>query len=140
MTIEDDFPKLNSDGYRVTSDATREYNCIAWAAGVNDHWWDPAEGYVWPEGAPREYTRGALIAAYRAIGFELCEGAQLEAGYEKVALYADGDEWTHAARQLDDGRWTSKLGRNSDIEHNSPEGLSSPLYGEVMCFMRRQKH
>lgn len=139
MGIEQDFPKLVIEGYRVTSNATREYNCIAWAAGVNDGWWDPAEGYMWPEGAPREYAKGALIAAYSALGFEICAGSQVEPGFDKVALYADGEEWTHAARQLEDGKWTSKLGRNEDIEHNTPEAVSDTQYGQVICFMKRAR-
>ncbi|HWZ96753.1 MAG TPA: hypothetical protein VN025_03260 [Candidatus Dormibacteraeota bacterium] len=139
MAIEEDFPNLVKYGYRVTSVATREYNCIAWAAGVNDDWWDPGDGYTWPEGAPREYTREALISAYRAIGFEICAGNQLEPGFDKIALYADGDDWTHAARQLENGKWTSKLGRNEDIEHNTPDAVSDTQYGKVICFMKRTR-
>jgi hypothetical protein len=137
MAIEQDFPNLVIDGYRITSCPTRNYNCIAWAAGVSDDWWDPADGYTWPDGAPREYTKEALIEMYRVIGFEICVGGHLEAGFDKVALYADGDDWTHAARQLDNGKWTSKLGGNVDIEHNSPEGVSATIYGQVLCYMKR---
>jgi hypothetical protein len=32
------FPNLNKVGYRVTSEATPQYNCIAFAAGDTTKW------------------------------------------------------------------------------------------------------
>jgi hypothetical protein len=43
----------------------------------------------------------------------------------------------HAARQLPTGRWTSKLGKAVDIEHDTPEGVTGPVYGAVVKFLRR---
>ena len=40
-SIEAAFPALVGTGYFVTSPATPEYNCIAWAAGETDRWWWP---------------------------------------------------------------------------------------------------
>ena len=42
-----------------------------------------------------------------------------------VAIYQSGGLPTHAARQLSDGNWTSKLGPNIDITH-SLSGLEGP--------------
>ena len=39
--ILDRFPTLKSDGYKKTSDATTQYNCVAWAADDIQNWWDP---------------------------------------------------------------------------------------------------
>ena len=50
-------------------------------------------------------------------------GARPQIGVRKVVLYADGNEWTHAARQLPSGRWTSKLGDYEDIEHDTLDGF-----------------
>ena len=47
--------------------------------------------------------------------------------------------WTHAAVQLNDGRWSSKLGVHEDISHRTPESLESELYGVVNCYMRRPR-
>jgi hypothetical protein len=47
--------------------------------------------------------------------------------------------YTHAARQLPDGQWTSKLGKYVDIEHSAPEDVAGGVYGEVMQFMKRLK-
>ena len=62
-----------------------------------------------------------------------------EAGYVKVALYAKDGKWTHAARQLESGRWTSKLGIYEDIEHAAPQDLCGDLYGQIHNVMRRQR-
>jgi len=56
---------------------------------------------------------------------------------EKVALYGSFLFYTHAARQLPDGRWTSKLGRLEDIEHDTPDDVAGGLYREVAQFMKR---
>ena len=137
--IESAFPLLKVDGYKVTSSKNKDYNCIAWAAGISDAWWDPAPGYMWPPGAPREYTMQALILAYQAIGFVICKGDKLDPGFDKIAVYGDAAGWTHAARQLPSGKWTSKLGQSEDIEHNTPEGVVSMAYGSVVSIMKRRR-
>ncbi len=42
----------------------------------------------------------------------------------------------HAARQLANGRWTSKLGRAEDIEHQLHD-LEGEVYGTVALLMKR---
>lgn len=74
------------------------------------------------------------------MGYRLCEtldaaSASLEPGIKKVALYGDGDAWTHAARQLPGGRWTSKFGDFEDIEHDKLEGFGH-VYSQVRHIMR----
>jgi hypothetical protein len=71
------------------------------------------------------------------MGYLICESDGVEEGFDKVAIYAQGGRWTHAARQLPDGKWTSKLGPDEDIEHESPTELVGNLYGQVHCIMRR---
>lgn len=38
---------------------------------------------------------------------------------------------------MPDGKWTSKLGHDVDIEHDTPEDLAEGIYGTVMHYMRR---
>lgn len=131
------FPRLTTANHRITSPATTDYNCVAWAAGDTTHWWQPARFWPTPVGVD-EYGIGALEAAFRAIGYEPCESADSEPGMEKVALYAEsGLLYTHAARQLATGKWTSKLGGAEDIEHDTPDDIAGGLYGEVVQFIRR---
>lgn len=135
-----DFPRLEQTDYLVTSDETPEYNCIAWAAGEIDRWWWPdrlGQGY-WPPNCPREESLEAFVQVYQDLGYEICESEDYEPTYEKVALSISSDGIpTHAARQLQNGRWTSKLGGQEDIEH-SLRSLEGPAYGTVSKVLRRK--
>jgi hypothetical protein len=136
MPADPDFPRLTADNHRVTSSYSTDYNCVAWAAEDTEHWWQP--GRHWPVETPAgEYGIGVLEGAFQALGYEPCEGDQWEPGFEKVALYGDGLYYTHAARQLADGKWTSKLGKAEDIEHDSPDDVAAGLYGEIVQIMKR---
>ncbi len=70
-------------------------------------------------------------------GFSLCEDDSLEPGYEKIAIYAFVGQFTHVARQLENGQWTSKLGNLEVITHPSPASLARGIYGNIHCIMRR---
>jgi hypothetical protein len=140
MSIEELFPNLATCEYKTTSEKDRRYNCIAWAVGINDRWWEPVAPYYWPLPHPMWATVENLKAAYAVLGYVDCgENASLEADFEKVAIYSDGSEYMHASRQLESGWWASKLGFGEDIEHRTLAGLSGEEYGEVACIMRRPK-
>src|SRR5437016_6126236 len=120
--IERVFPALRGTGYVVTSPPDKKHNCIAWAAGDTTQWWWPTEAgslrrVFWPPGVPREETLEAFRQAFATLGYMVCDDDRFEAGYEKVALFALAGAPKHAARQLPNGRWTSKLGEWEDIEH-----------------------
>ncbi len=141
MWIDEDLPHLAAEGYEVTSEPTGDYNCIAYAIGETDRWWthvEGSDGYYWPEHASRTPSIVSLIEVFAGLGYAPCGDAGDEPGFRTVALYADqhGD-WTHAAVQLPDGGWSSKLGLFEDISHRTPESLDPNFYGEVHCFMRR---
>jgi hypothetical protein len=130
------FPKLRASHFKITSGSTAAYNCIAFAAGINNKWWEYRPGYAWPN-ATRNSSVDAAIELFAAQGFEKCETDRLEAGWEKIAIYGDRDGYTHAARQLASGRWVSKLGKLHDIEHKQLEDLTDGDYGEVKQIMKR---
>lgn len=138
-----DFPLLTA--FVETSPAARRYNCIAWAAGNDTRWWWPDVANIgyWPPNIPREETVAAFVAAYALQGYAQCANGASEAGFEKIALYGVrvGRDIvpTHAARQLPDGRWTSKLGNCEDIEHDTLEMLNGPGYGAPVGFLRRPR-
>ena len=137
MNLKDLFPNLNDDNHEITSPVTVDYNCIAWAAHNSQRWWQP--GVYWPNEVSREDCGiGALVDAFVKIGFEECSDGELEEGFEKVALYGSGMMYTHAARQLPNGQWTSKLGQLEDITHSTPEVIAGSDYGEVVKFMKRK--
>lgn len=141
--IEAVFPGLYSSSFRVTSPATRDYNCIAWAADDTERWWwpddDPENDAIfWPPGVPLEETLDAFAATFKTLGYDECFDEKCEPGVEKIALFAIGRIPTHAARQLPSGRWTSKLGFREDIEHEL-HGVCGDVYGTVVLLFKRQR-
>lgn len=133
------FPNLKVSGYKITSPATINYNCVGWAAGKTDFWWlsDEPDCY-WPTNAPLSETVEAFAQAFAGLGYEVCTNSEWEQGYEKVAIYVDvAGGPTHAARQLPSGAWTSKLGRLEDVEHNTLSGLEGGDYGKAFLFLRK---
>jgi len=132
------FPNLRPGRFRPTSSATRTYNCIAWAAGETHRWWWPLpDVYYWPETVARTVAVDAFVNAFETVGFSSCADGAFELGFEKVAIYAQLGRPTHMARQLPSGKWTSKLGRDIDIEHETPAEVEGPVYGSVVHYMRR---
>jgi hypothetical protein len=137
-----DFPYLATNGYKLTSSDTIDYNCVAWAAEDDENWWWPdAENiHYWPPNIPRKETLEAFQQAYQTLGYETCQNKAFEEGFQKIAIYADSNKVPkHVARQLSSGKWTSKLGQDEDIEHDNLQGLSGqPGYSEVACIMKRK--
>lgn len=142
------FPLLASDSsFKITSPATPDYNCIAWAYQQDGQWMQPPNGtpYLdgvtfWPEGATESMEISSLVEAFQTKGYEKCDSVVHEDGYMKIALYwnPNNGEWTHAARQHRDGTWTSRMGSSNDIQHGSPKVLESKPYGRVYCIMKRK--
>jgi hypothetical protein len=132
------FPALAEIGYRVTSEETQDYNCIAWAFGDNSRKWDCCPGYFWPKGIQRDGSVDTLRKAFELDGYQTCTDVEHEPGFEKVVLYADDEmQWQHAAIQLKNGEWSSKLGGWEDIRHRNPYAVVCDDYGHVVYIMRR---
>ena len=145
MDVTPDHPQFSFEahgGFRQSSDASIEYNCIAWAAGDTSKWWwpDPLHQYYWPDGVDRRPTLDAFAHAFSTLGYSPCEDARFEPGSEKVAIFTKDNAPTHAARLLaagpDAGGWTSKMGRDIDIVH-ALDGVGGGAYGSVALVLRR---
>jgi hypothetical protein len=80
------------------------------------------------------------VAALKLNNFTLTESCELEAGFERVCIYVNEDGLPqHVARQLESGRWTSKIGRYEDIEHPTLSGLEGKEYGKAKIVMKRKR-
>ncbi len=132
-------PHLDAEGYEVVAPASDDYNCIAYAAGDTERWWDHTELGYWPPGVERSHTLEALAAVFRTLEFIATDNPDLEYGYEKIALYADSEGYTHAALQAPDGKWRSKMGDLELIQHRAPTSLDGGLYGNAEIYMRRRQ-
>ena len=137
VNLFDLFPRLTDENHEITSPETIKYNCVAWAVHNTNRWWQP--GLHWPIEASREdHGIGNLVSAFKSLGYEECDDGTLEHGLEKIALYGTSLLYTHVARQLTDGKWTSKLGQLVDIVHTTVEAVAGSDYGEVIQFMKRR--
>ena len=135
------FPNMiDGRNFHAKCDATAEYNCVAWALHSQRHyiWPDKLEQFSWPIGMRRDDSPKGLLRLFEYVGFAVCAGGAREIGFEKIAIYAKGGWSQHVARQLPNGKWTSKLGPAIDVEHSDPSVLTGPNYGEVVLHMRRK--
>jgi len=133
------FPNLTKQNHSICSPPSDNYNCIAWAYGVsNKLMWPGVPGYHWPSEVVGVDKLEALKQLYLNEGYEECDNGQRENGFEKVAIYVNEEGPQHAARQLESGRWTSKLGRREDIEHYTLETLEGRVYGKATVFLRKR--
>jgi hypothetical protein len=138
------FPTLRPEDYEIVGPEDPTYNCVAWAAGQSDAWWEPSTNpaHFWPDDAPPNDCIASLVRVFTRLGFEEwpAENDAVEAGYEKVAIYGREGAFTHAARQLPQRRrWTSKLGVFEVIEHADLAGLTgeSEAFGSVVKILRK---
>lgn len=135
----------------VISEPSTVYNCIAWALGHRDEWWEPhspgsisAGQDIWPAGLPHNRDPETLRQLFQQEGFTDCENGDFAPAVVKIALYRipDGNggyRWTHAARQLKTGLWTSKLGSSYEVTHRKPDDLDGALYGTVYAYMSKPR-
>lgn len=130
--------------FEITSPEDDNYNCISWTVGDTEHWWWPTQfefPCYWPAGLACEANVDSFAALYEDLLYTSCDEIEPEAGYDKVALYASAEgEPTHAARCLiEDGGWTSKLGKSNDILHHTLVSLEGDIYGRVVRVFRRKR-
>lgn len=141
-SLFNDLPCLKDASSRFSPESPVDYiyNCIAWAMGTNVIWvgGNLIPWYWWPKSVPLSEDKQCLVDAFKALGFEECNDDTFEEGYRKVALYAIGVKWTHAARVLDSNLYHSKFGCNCDGFHSSnPLLFDGTCYGRVFKYMKR---
>ena len=131
------FPNLASEGFETVGQASELYNCIAYVAEDTSKWWWPDGTNYWPPWATLDTKMESLKEALAGLGYEQCDDSDPEDGYQKVALYEIQGRFQHAAVQMSNGRWRSKMGQGPVVEHRNPESLSGGPYGNPKVFMRR---
>lgn len=130
------FPRLKKSKFQILSPESIDYNCVAWAVGINDMVYWPTGMTFWPLNCPRAETIEAFVTAFATLRYQPCKDGKSEQRFEKIALYAKEGKPKHAARQLRSGKWTSKLGSSFDIKHDL-EDLEGGVYGNVVLHLRR---
>ena len=128
------------EGATVDSECDSSYNCVGWAMH-DKNLWDPLPSriHIWPNGVSRDGRLGSYVAMFQHEGFEHCAKDAPRDGYEHIAIYVDRNaEFMHVARELPNGRWTSKLGGLNDITHDLDD-LVGTYYGNPTVYMRRPR-
>ena len=135
----DSLPNSYVEPLVVTSLATGNYNCIAWALENTSHfyWPGPEAFFYWEFDLLREETIDSFVQLFARYGYEICENALKEKGFTKIALFTKDNVPTHAARQLPNGLWTSKLGILEDVRHTL-FAISDGLYGSVALVLKKK--
>lgn len=136
------FPKLSADNYKHTSDAAARYNCVAFANDDDRKWWQAGlygGRYYWPPDTSD--TLEGWVSIFTSQGFELTSNREIEAEFEKVAIYVDLRDMlpAHVAKSYG-SEWKSKLGRYQDIQHSSLDVLEGDQhceYGIVERILKR---
>lgn len=132
------WPNLNGN-FEYTSIETKNYNCVAWAVHITHK---RIQFDYLDDGEPdMEQNVSRYIEFYIKEGFEVCENDLLENGIEKIVLYCytDSLEFSHVARQLEDGEWTSKMGDLEDISHRTVDTLVGSFYGKPHIYLKRKR-
>ncbi len=138
--IQKHFPNLNLTDFEITSPIDFFYNCHAWAAKFDDLVMQPSTNpiYGWLTGESSDLSEN-FVKQFKLLGFiEQTENREVETNFEKIAFYIDGsNEVRHAARQLENGFWTSKLGTDHDISHRNLECREGEIYGKVGMILKK---
>ncbi len=137
--VEIDFPALIGKSYEL-SDEDFNYNCLAYAVGDLRNWWEPPKqaGRYWSAGFPEDTTVRTVVSIMELFGFTVELDPLSIPETEAIAIYADGNEWTHFAK-FSDGCWSSKLGEGHDVKKVDIGDLEGQLYGKVASVLARPK-
>ena len=141
LSLPKDFPNSVAEPFTITSPITRNYNCIAWAFGDDSKWYWPDDYGIgfWPIPLKRECSSESFVDLFKSIGFVPCKTDKYETNFEKIALFLDVHGFpTHAAKQIDEHKWSSKLGELHDVGHTI-KSIEDGLYGKAIIFMKRKK-
>jgi hypothetical protein len=114
---------------RYTSLRTEDYNCTAWATEIIHDWVQFDNGY--------DTRISTYISYFEQKNFVRTDNKEVEIGVTKIAIYFEGEEFKHVARQLKNGKWTSKIGDWEDVEHDNIEILFGEFYGTQTIIMQR---
>jgi hypothetical protein len=141
--LEADFPGLIDSMYEPKSQKDPNYNCVSFALGDLKTFWEDVRingrrvpGYYWLDGVP-DNTMPGWLKVFSTFGYHETDNAELEADFERIAIYGSPKIPQHVARQRASGVWVSKLGEGKDIEHTLT-GLQGKLYGTVIKIMKRK--
>ncbi len=137
MTISSQFPLLTKSNHVITSPKDQSYNCIAWSLKFNACWfWPSAFPAYWPIPHNGQATLATFSAMYAHYGYTLTASFTYQPNFARIAVYVLNGKITHAAYQVNEVMWASKLGSEEDILHEL-HALDGPTYGQPLHFFEK---
>jgi len=125
------FPNLTDfELYENTSDL---YNCISHSIGMKVWAWPKEGGHrnYWPISNMNE-DKKSFDEFYAYHGYNICNmDFRYNPNYSKIALYGKDNNPKHAAKQIDEIWWESKIGQSEIIRHKLFD-LEGFKYGDVI--------
>jgi hypothetical protein len=136
--VAESFLNSEKEPFIITSPENAHYNCVAWALGDTENWWEPDEDYLWLPHLELDDRLQTIQRFFEYFGFERVLQPDWENQLEKIALYSnDGLFCSHVAKQTVDGHWTSKLGVSFDVNH-SLMTLKDGIYGHLAVVLQKR--
>lgn len=149
------WPNSRNKPLKIKSPITPKYNCVAYSLNREDIWYESIDNddirnglcvllqrsIIWPEALSKGILINNYLELYKLNGFEKVNDLDIsvEVGYVKIAIYGNTEQvFTHVCRQMEDGKWVSKLGSFQDVEHDDLEVLEGSHYGKVMVVMKKK--
>ena len=133
---EQHFPNLGLSDFEFTSLRDEDYNCVAWGLESKEDWiqFKDEEGNY-------DLRICTYLKYFEERGYSIITDLNVNETTSKVAIYFDNNtgDFKHVSRQLDNGRWTSKIGDWEDLSHSSIEVLLGKSYGNDFVLMQKNK-
>jgi len=97
--IESWFPNIIGKEYKVF-EVEGDFNCVSFSLDITDGWmWTSTE--LWPyKTIPRNSGLEGFKKLYKIYGYQECNNADFEIGYDKIAFYSKEGNPTHVAKQF----------------------------------------
>lgn len=116
------------------------YNCISHTLNIKNKWSWPksvdSDNY-WPISNISE-TIDAFDEFYEYHGFTKTNMNKIYLGKNKIVLYSIGEIPKHAALQIKDDLYESKMGRGEIIRHD-PFDIENSIYGNIVRLYEKIK-
>lgn len=132
------FPKLKGKDIDL-SPKDFNNNCLAFALGDKNNWWEPPAQYgfyYWPPGFSQDTTIETVEEIIRLHGFTVEMEPSGTPKTDSIAIYGEHGHWKHFAK-FADGVWSSKLGEGHDVDRIDHLDLEIADYGKCVKILSR---
>ena len=125
----------NDNLFIIPNTKDDNYNCVGYSLEINE-FVSHHIGRYWIDSIERSGSINNLIKVFEYFGFERSDSS-VEEGYKKIVIYGNRGFASHAAIQLDDIWYQSKMGEYEICKHKL-EAIEGILYGYPKVWMKKK--